>query len=100
MNVFVTRIAFSKRLLYTVIKKITEKVVCNKKGIVFIDNGNISNMDLYQDDLHWKEKGKCLLATNFIFALNNFFLLLLDIGTIRFFWETRFTNFTKIRTTT
>ena len=52
MNVFVTRIAFSKRLLYTVIKKITEKVVCNKKGIVFIDNGNISNMDLYQDDLH------------------------------------------------
>ena len=46
--------------------------MCKKNGIVFIDNGNISNMDLYQDGSHLLERGKCLLANNFIFVLNNF----------------------------
>ena len=74
MDLFVSRIAFNKRLPYTVIKKVNEKIVdmCKKNGIVFIDNGNISNMDLYQDGLHLLERGKCLLANNFIFVLNNF----------------------------
>ena len=74
MNLFVSGIAFNKRLPYTVIKKVNEKIVdmCKKNGIVFIDNGNISNMDLYQDGLHLLERGKCLLAKNFIFVLNNF----------------------------
>ena len=44
---FVSGIAFNKSLPYTVIKKINEKIVdiLKKNGIVFIDNGNISNMD-------------------------------------------------------
>ena len=46
--------------------------MCKKNGIVFIDNGNISNMDLYQDGSHLLEWGKCLLANNFIFVLNSF----------------------------
>ena len=46
--------------------------MCKKNGIVFIDNGNISNMDLYQDGLHLLERGKCLVANSFIFVLNNF----------------------------
>ena len=45
--------------------------MCKKNGIVFIDNGNISNMDLYQDGLHLLERGKCLLANNIILVLNN-----------------------------
>ena len=74
MDLFVSGIAFNKRLPYAVIKKVNEKIVdmCKKNGIVFIDNGNISNMDLYQDGLHLLERGKCLLANNFIFVLNNF----------------------------
>ena len=40
--------------------------MCRKNGIVFIDNGNISNIDLYQDGLHLLERGKCLLANNVI----------------------------------
>ena len=74
MDLFVSGIAFNKRLPYAVIKKVNEKIVdmCKKNGIVFIDNGNISNMDLYQDGLHTLERGKCLLANNFIFVLNNF----------------------------
>ena len=30
--------------------------MCKKKGIVFIVNGNISDMDLYQDGLHLLER--------------------------------------------
>ena len=29
-----------------------------KNGIVLVDNGNISNMDLYQDGLNLLERGK------------------------------------------
>ena len=74
MDLFLSRIAFKKRLPYTVIKKVNEKIVdvCKMNGIVFIGNWNISNMGLYQDGLHLLERGKCLLAKNFIFALNNF----------------------------
>ena len=74
MDPFVSGIAFNKRLPYTIIKKVDEKIVdvCKKNGIVFIDDGNISNMDLYQDGLHLLERGKCSLEKNFIFVLNNF----------------------------
>ena len=48
MDLFVSGIVFNKRLPYTVFKKVNEKIVdmCKKNGIVFIDNGNISSMDL------------------------------------------------------
>ena len=74
MDLLVSGIAFNNRLQYTVIKKVDEKIVdmCKKNSIVFIDNGNISNMDLYQDGMHLLERGKYLLANNSIFVLNNF----------------------------
>ena len=73
MDLSVSVIAFNKSLQYTVIKKVNEKIVdmCKKNGLVFIDNGNISNMDLYQDGVHILERGQCLLANKFIFVLNN-----------------------------
>ena len=43
-----------------------------KNGRVFIDSGNKSNMNLYQDGLNLLEQGKYLLPNNFIFILNNF----------------------------
>ena len=74
MDLFVSGVAFNKRLPCAIVKKVNEKILdmCKKNGIVFIDNGNISNMDLYQDGLHSLERDKCLLANNFIFVLNNF----------------------------
>ena len=58
MNLFVSGIAFNKRLPYTVIKKVNEKIVdmCKKNGIAFIDSGNIFNMNLYQDGSHLLEQ--------------------------------------------
>ena len=45
--------------------------MCDKNGLVFIDNRNIPNMDSYKDGLHLLEQGKCLSAKKFIFVLNN-----------------------------
>ena len=42
--------------------------MCKTHAIIFFGNGNISDMDLYQDELHLLERGKCLLATNFIYV--------------------------------
>ena len=74
MDLFLSGINFHKRIPYTVIKKVNEKIadMCKKNSIVFTDNGNISNVDLYQDGLQLLERGKCLLANNFICVLNNF----------------------------
>ena len=74
MDLFLSGIDFNKRIPYTVIKKVNEKIadMCKKNSIVFTDNGNISNVDLYQDGLQLLERGKCLLANNFICVLNNF----------------------------
>ena len=74
MDLFISGITFNKRLPHAVIKKVNEKIVdmCKKNRTVFIDNGNICNMDLYQDGSHLLERGKCILANNFIFVLNNF----------------------------
>ena len=49
MDPFVSGTVFSKRLPYTVTKKVNEKIcgMCNKNGMVPIDNWNISNKDLY-----------------------------------------------------
>ena len=57
-------IAFNKRLPYPFIKKANEKIEDKFKNYetIFIDNGNISDMDLYPDGLHLLERGKCLLA--------------------------------------
>ena len=65
---FVTGIAFNQWLSYSFIKKAHEKieVMCKTHEIVFIDNGNIS--DIYQDKLHLLERCKCFLAMNFIYV--------------------------------
>ena len=73
VDLFVFWIAFKKRLPYTVIKKVNENIVDmpNKSSIDFIDNGNISNMDLHQDRWHFLGRGNCLSENNLIFVLNN-----------------------------
>ena len=57
-NLFVFGIAFNKRLPYSFIKKTNEKFENMSKTheIIFIDNGSISDMFLYQDKLHLLEQ--------------------------------------------
>ena len=71
MDLFVSGITFNKRLSYTVVERANEKIVdmCDKNGI---DNGNISNMYLYQNSSHLLERYILILAKNCIFVLINF----------------------------
>ena len=45
------------------------KKLCRSNWFMFINNSDITEMDLADDGLHLKESGKCILANNFINGL-------------------------------
>ena len=46
-----------------------------ENGFCFVDNSNISVGHLFKDKLHLFDSGKTILANNFIYYINNYFLL-------------------------
>ena len=48
------------------------RMMCKKNSLVYMDNANIPKSCLFTDGLHLVEKGKCILANNFINMLNSF----------------------------
>ena len=60
----------SESFVVDVNKKIA--MTCKENSLVYIGNANIPNPCLFTDGLHLAEKGKCILANNFIDILNNF----------------------------
>ena len=57
-------------LFVDVNKKIA--MMYKKNSLVYMDNANIPKSCLFTDGLHLVEKGKCILANNFINILNSF----------------------------
>ena len=49
--------------------------MCKKNGFCFVDNSNISVDNLFKDKLHLLDSGKTILVNNFIYCINNYFLL-------------------------
>ena len=49
--------------------------MCRENGFYFADNSNISVDNLFKDKLHLLDSGKTVLANNFIYCINNYFLL-------------------------
>ena len=49
--------------------------MCRENGFCFVDNSNISVDNLFKDKLHLLDSGKTILANNFIYCINNYFLL-------------------------
>ena len=47
--------------------------MCKHKSFGYINNGYISNINLFDDDLHLLESGTCILANSFIFRIIFFF---------------------------
>ena len=45
---------------------------CPRNGFKFIDNGAVSEIDLWTDGIHTIESGKLIIANNFIISLNYF----------------------------
>ena len=58
------------------LKKAHEKISCISKNInvIFPDNINISNIDLFDAGLHSVKPGTCILANNDIDRINIFLL--------------------------
>ena len=45
---------------------------CRRNGFKFIDNGVVSEIDLWTDGIHVIESGKLIIANNLIISLNYF----------------------------
>ena len=62
----------------TVIVKTPENIhdkmvsLCSKLNLRYIANGNINGNYMLKDRLHLVESGNTILASNFIYNLNNF----------------------------
>ena len=49
--------------------------MCRENRFYFVDNSNISVDNLFKDKLHLLDSGKTILVNNFIYCINNYFLL-------------------------
>ena len=47
-------------------------VFCLMNGFNFVDNGAVSEIDLWTDGIHMIESGKLIIANNLINSLNYF----------------------------
>ena len=64
-----------KKVANSFVYKVKSKIIsiCKHNSFGYINNGNNSNIHLFDDGLHLLESGICILANNFICRLNYFF---------------------------
>ena len=75
-NIFLSGIVFTTRVSLDILIQVHNKIsnFCSTNGLYYIDNRNIRADCLYKDGLHLIDKGKIVLANNFIINLNQNFL--------------------------
>ena len=75
-NIFLSGIVFTMRVSLDILIQVHNKIsnFCNTNGLYYVDNRNIRADCLYKDGLHLIDKGKIVLANNFIINLNQNFL--------------------------
>ena len=76
-NIFMSGIVFTTRVSLGILIQVHNKIsnFCNTNGLYYIDNRNIRADCLYKDGFHLIDKGKIVLANNFIINLNQKFLI-------------------------
>ena len=75
-NILLAGIVFTMRVNFDILVQVHNMIsnFCSTNGLYYIDNRNIRADCLYKDDLHLLDKGKIVLANNFIINLNQNFL--------------------------
>ena len=75
-KVFVSAIVRSKSFPESFLEEANENIsfMCKNDNFIFAYNNNISNIHLFDDNLHLLESGRCILANNVINRVNNFLL--------------------------
>ena len=73
---FVSAIVRNKSKPESVLEQVNKNIssMCKNNNFIFVNNSNISNIYLFNDDLHLVESCRCILADNVIDSLNNFLL--------------------------
>ena len=74
-NNFLSGIVFMRRVSLDILVQVHNMIsnFCSTNGLYYIDNRNIRADCLYKDSLHLLDKGKIVLANNFIINLNQIF---------------------------
>ena len=75
-NIFLSGIVFTTRVILDILIQVHNIIsnCCSTNVLYYIDNRNIRVDCLYKDGLHLLDKGKIVLANNFIINLNQNFL--------------------------
>ena len=73
---FVSAIVRNKSKPESVLEQVNKNIssMCKNNNFIFVNNSNISNIYLFNDDLHLVESCRCILENNVIDSLNNFLL--------------------------
>ena len=73
-QVIVSGIVYNKKVANSFVDEVNSKIIsmCEHNTLGYINNGNISNIHLFDDGLHLLESSMCILANNFICRLNYF----------------------------
>ena len=72
--IFISSIAYSSKVNPTSIQQLNSLLFdeCRRNGFKFVDNGAVSENDLWADGIHMIESGKRTIANNLINSLNYF----------------------------
>ena len=73
-KVILSRIVFNKRVANSFVDEANSKIIsmCKHNSFEYINNGNISNIHLFDDGHHLLQSSMCILANNFIFKFSYF----------------------------
>ena len=73
-KVIVSGIVFNKKVANSFVDEVNSKIIsmCEHNSLGYINNGNISNIHLFEVGPHLLESGLCILANNFICRLYYF----------------------------
>ena len=65
-KVIVSDIVFNKNVVNSFVDEVNSKIIsmCEHNSLGYINNGNISNIHLFDDGLHLLESGMCFLRTH------------------------------------
>ena len=73
-KVFISSIAYSSKINTVLMQRLNRALYdkCRRNGFTFVDNGVVTESDLWVDGIHLHESGKRIVANNLINSFNDF----------------------------
>ena len=73
-KVFISSIAYSSKINTVLMQRLNRALYdeCRRNGFTFVDNGVVTENDLWVDGIHLQESSKSIIASNLIDNFNHF----------------------------